>query len=146
MAMPPQSLRIRNTSCDSHSARDLVQAPVSSKKRSIPSTRVASRRVGDSGYCITISPVLSVLCGGLYLQLGLFRPGLAWKPRLWLGLRRLWLPQPPGRAKAIGNGLALAWPGFRPRLFKAAHPGPGPWLSGFGTQCRATRANVRQKL
>ena len=38
---------------DSHSARDLVQAPVSSKKRALV---FGSRRVGDSGYCIAISP------------------------------------------------------------------------------------------
>ena len=56
-----------------------------------------------------------------HLRVGLFRPGLAWKPRLWLGLSGLWLSQPSGRAKAIGNGLALAWPGFRPRLFKAVN-------------------------
>jgi hypothetical protein len=41
----------------------------------------------------------------------LFRPGLAWKPRLWPGLRRLWLPQTSGQAKAATHGLAQAWPG-----------------------------------
>ena len=44
-------------------------------------------------------------------QLVLFRPGLASKPRLWLGLRRLWLSQHTGQAKAVNQGLALAWPG-----------------------------------
>ena len=56
-------------------------------------------------------------------SLGLFRPGLAWKPRLWLGLRGLRLFKSSGRAKASGKGLALAWPGFGPRLFKAVGQG-----------------------
>ena len=60
------------------------------------------------------------------MNLGLFWPSLAWKPRLWLGLSGLWLSQSSGRAKAIGNGLALAWPGFRPRLFKAVTQGLAP--------------------
>ena len=45
-------------------------------------------------------------------QVVLFRPGLAWKPWLWPGLRWLWLSQTPGQAKAIKHGLALAWPGL----------------------------------
>ena len=44
----------------------------------------------------------------------LFRPGLAWKPRLWLGLRGLWLHQTSGQAKAANQGLALAWLGLGP--------------------------------
>jgi hypothetical protein len=39
-------------------------------------------------------------------------PGLAWKPRLWLGLSGLWLSQPSGRAKAIGTEsiwVTLIW-------------------------------------
>ena len=42
----------------------------------------------------------------------LFRPGLACKPRLWLGLRRLWLSPMPGQAKAVNDSLALAWLGL----------------------------------
>jgi hypothetical protein len=38
----------------------------------------------------------------------MFRPGLAQKPRLWLGLSRLRLSQMLGRAKAANHGLALA--------------------------------------
>jgi len=41
----------------------------------------------------------------------MFRPGLAWIPRLWLGLYRLWLSQILSRAKGNGLGLAPAWPG-----------------------------------
>jgi hypothetical protein len=47
----------------------------------------------------------------------MFRPGLAPKPRLWLGLRWLWPAQDLGQAKAATHGLALAWPG----------PGHGFW-------------------
>jgi hypothetical protein len=36
----------------------------------------------------------------------LFRPGLAWKPRLWPGLRRLRLSKFPGQAQAVNSGLA----------------------------------------
>ena len=42
----------------------------------------------------------------------LFQPGLAWKPRLWPGLRQLWPGKIPGRAKAVNHGLALAWLGL----------------------------------
>jgi len=45
-------------------------------------------------------------------HLVLFRPSLASKPWLWLGLRRLRLSQTPGQAKAIKQGLAPAWPGL----------------------------------
>ena len=38
------------------------------------------------------------------VYLVLFWPGLASKPQLWLS-------QTPGQAKAINQGLALAWPG-----------------------------------
>ena len=38
----------------------------------------------------------------------MFRPGLAQKPQLWLGLSWLWLSQKLGRAKAATHGLALA--------------------------------------
>lgn len=41
-----------------------------------------------------------------------FQPGLAWKPRLWLGLRGLWLSHIMSRAKAVTHGLALAWLGL----------------------------------
>jgi hypothetical protein len=44
-------------------------------------------------------------------DLVLFWPGLASKLRLWLGLRWLWLSQHTGQAKAVNQGLALAWPG-----------------------------------
>ena len=47
----------------------------------------------------------------LWPQLGLFRPGLAQKPRLWPGLRGLWLWILSGQAKAIMVGLAPAWLG-----------------------------------
>jgi hypothetical protein len=47
----------------------------------------------------------------------LFRPGLASKPRLWLGLRRLRLSQTLGQAKAVNHGLALAWPGLGPGFY-----------------------------
>jgi len=40
----------------------------------------------------------------------MFWLGLAWKPRLWLGLGGLWLPSPQAKAKAVGEGLA--WLGF----------------------------------
>ena len=70
------------------------------------------RRVGESSLGV-----------GLGIIIGLFRPGLAWKPRLWLGLRGLQLSKSSGRAKASEKGLALAWPGFRPRLFKAVWQG-----------------------
>ena len=42
----------------------------------------------------------------------LFRPGLAWKPRLWPGLRRLRLSKSRGQAQAVNNGLA--WLGLGP--------------------------------
>jgi hypothetical protein len=42
------------------------------------------------------------------VELVVFRPGLAQKPRLWPGLRGLWLSQDLGRAKAPSHGLALA--------------------------------------
>jgi len=41
----------------------------------------------------------------------MFRPGLASKPWLWPGFRRLRLSGSPGRAKAPTDGLAWAWPG-----------------------------------
>ena len=43
--------------------------------------------------------------------IGLFRPGLAQKPRLWPGLRGLRLGTFSGQAKAILYGLAPAWLG-----------------------------------
>src|SRR5258707_7758365 len=45
-----------------------------------------------------------------YESIVLFQPGLAQKPQLWLGLKRLWLCEIVGRAKAIFHSLALAWP------------------------------------
>ena len=51
------------------------------------------------------------------LHLVMFRPGLAQKPQLWLGPRRLWLSRNLGRAKAPTDGLALARLG----------PSPGFW-------------------
>ena len=42
----------------------------------------------------------------------MFRPGLAWKPWLWPGFRWLWLSESVGRAKAVSDGSALAWPGL----------------------------------
>jgi hypothetical protein len=51
---------------------------------------------------------------GLNTSIGWARPGLAWKPRLWPGLRRLWLCQTSGQAKAAIH--SLAWPRPRPRL------------------------------
>ena len=48
------------------------------------------------------------------VYLVLFRPGLAWKPWLWLGLTRLRLCQTSGQAKATNHGLAPAWPGLGP--------------------------------
>ena len=44
-------------------------------------------------------------------HLVMFRPGLAQKPRLWLGLRWLRLSGEMGQAKATTHGLALAWLG-----------------------------------
>ena len=61
----------------------------------------------------------------------MFRPGLVWKPRLWLGLSRLWLSQIPGRAKAIDQSLALAWPGLRPQLFQSRQLGLKPGLAAL---------------
>jgi hypothetical protein len=69
-------------------------------------------------------------------DLGMFRPGLAWKPRLWLGLSRLWLSQIPGRAKAIDQSPALAWPGFRPRLFQSRQPRLKPGLAALPERLR----------
>jgi len=66
----------------------------------------------------------------------MFRPGLAQKPRLWLGPRGLWLSQTPGRAKAIVRGLALAWPGFRPGLFQSRRPGSSRSLAAFKAALR----------
>ena len=40
----------------------------------------------------------------------MFRPGLAQKPWLWLGLRQLWPAKDLSRAKAATHSLALAWP------------------------------------
>ena len=40
----------------------------------------------------------------------MFWLGLAWKPRLWLGLGGLWLHIPQAKAKAVREGLA--WLGF----------------------------------
>ena len=48
------------------------------------------------------------------LKLGLFRPGLAWKPRLWLVFTWLRLCQTSSKAKATNHGLAPAWPGLGP--------------------------------
>ena len=45
-------------------------------------------------------------------QLVLFRPGLACKPRLWLGLRELWPPKFLSQAKALTGGTAQARPGL----------------------------------
>jgi hypothetical protein len=47
-------------------------------------------------------------CGGL--KLVMCRPGFGWKPRLWLGLRRLWLLRSPGQA--VGQSQAKAAAGF----------------------------------
>jgi hypothetical protein len=69
----------------------------------------------------------------------MFRPGLAQKPRLWLGPRGLWLSQTPGRAKAIVRGLALAWPGFRPGLFQSRRPGSSRSLAAFKAALRGHR-------
>jgi len=44
-------------------------------------------------------------------QIVMFQPSLAWKLWLWLGLIWLWLSQTPDPAKAVNQGLALAWPG-----------------------------------
>jgi hypothetical protein len=41
----------------------------------------------------------------------MFRPGLAQKPRLWLGFGGLRLCENLGRAKAATGGLAPAWLG-----------------------------------
>ncbi|KAG1724972.1 hypothetical protein EDB19DRAFT_1833956 [Suillus lakei] len=43
------------------------------------------------------------------LQVVMFRPGLAQKPRLWPGFRRLRLAKNPGQAKAASDGRL--WPG-----------------------------------
>jgi len=42
----------------------------------------------------------------------MFRPGLAWKPRLWPGFWRLWLSKSAGRARAVNDGWL--WLGFGP--------------------------------
>ena len=75
------------------------------------------------------------------LNVGFFRPGLAWKPRLWLGLWGLRLSKTPGRAKAKVRGLALAWSGFRPWLFQSQAK---PRLDGFelGRQYFVTKMYV----
>jgi hypothetical protein len=46
----------------------------------------------------------------------MFRPGLALKPRLWPGLRRLWPLELLGQAKAINDGWL--WPEPRPEYTK----------------------------
>ena len=47
----------------------------------------------------------------IVLYVVMFRPGLAQKPRLWLGFWGLRLCETLGRAKAATGGLALAWLG-----------------------------------
>ena len=65
------------------------------------------------------------MCGSLHVSpsqyhgsadstLVLFRPGLAWKPRLWLGFRWLRPPQTSGLAKAVNHGSAPARLGSSP--------------------------------
>jgi len=59
-----------------------------------------------------------VLCPSSWaVLLVLFQPGLASKLRLWLGLRRLWLSQHTGQAKAVNQGLAQA-AAFVCKMFK----------------------------
>ena len=61
------------------------------------------------------------------IRLGLEAPALAWAA--WPE-RALAFSTPSStlraKAKANGNGLALAWPGFRPQLFKAVTQGLAP--------------------
>jgi hypothetical protein len=100
-----------------HIPRHHPTPPYSSSARKTPSTpsyNPRSSRTRTSMPCITGWLFLAdIINGSLGIpnHLVLFRPGLASKPRLWLGLRRLWLSQHTGQAKALNQGLALAWPG-----------------------------------
>jgi hypothetical protein len=63
-------------------------------------------------------------------RLGLEAPALAW-PEGALALSTL------GPSQSHWNGLALAWPGFRPRLSKAVTPGLAPSLAPALAACPA---------
>ena len=100
--------------------RNKVQSPYQARNRSTSPRHMLPRK--GSGYGIS--------------SIVLFRPGLAWKPWLWLGLRGLWLHQTLGQAKAANQGLALAWLGLGPGfIYKFLHsiyhrlglPSRWPW-------------------
>ena len=68
-----------------------------------PGTVTAGDSEGDENE-MTMTMTMAITTTPLVM----FWPGLAQKPRLWLGLRRLWLSQELGRAKAATHGLAQA--------------------------------------
>jgi hypothetical protein len=119
---PSPTLSSTLTSHDSHHLRPLRPSPNThnspcrdeDRRTTQGSEIILSARQATQRRRRLLEKVSTVV---IVYRIVMFRPGLAQKPRLWLGLKRLWLSQNLGRAKAPTDGLALARLG----------PSPGFW-------------------